>query len=176
MIAINQYRAMKSVPAGAILNSIIAQKRQTKAAVARAACILPQRVNDLIMGTRRFTVDTSIKIEKALDIQETGFFYLHQAEHDIYLSELEMQRQQHPDLSVLTKTTFWDVNLAEINWQSAKRWAIRRVLEYGNPEEIKALCDFYGRDAFDEEMQHPESFRLQDNVKKNWKIVNEYRP
>lgn len=120
MIAINQYRAMKSVPAGAILNSIIAQKRQTKAAVARAACILPQRVNDLIMGTRRFTVDTSIKIEKALDIQETGFFYLHQAEHDIYLSELEMQRQQHPDLSVLTKTTFWDVNLAEINWQSAK--------------------------------------------------------
>ena len=162
---------MRSVPAGAILNNIIAHQRRTKASVARLASILPQRMNDLIIGTRRFSVDTSFKIEKALGIQDAGFFYLHQAEHDIYLQELELRQQHHPDLSVLTKTTFWDVNLGEIDWLSAKRWAIRRVLEYGNHEELLALYDFYGRDAFDEELQHPESFRLLNKVENNVRFL-----
>lgn len=171
MIALNQYRSMKSVPAGAILNSIITQQQQTKASVARMACILPQRMNDLISGARRFTVETSIKIEKALDIADTGFFYLHQAEHDVYLSELEIQKQYHPDLSKLTKTTFWDVNLEDINWMSGKRWAVRRVLEYGDPEEIMELCRFYGKDPFEKEMKHLDSFRLPDRVLKNWEEI-----
>lgn len=163
---------MKSVPAGAILNSIITQQQQTKASVARAACILPQRLNDLITGSRRFTVETSFKIEKALNISEAGFFYLHQAEHDIYLSELEQQRQFHPNLSLLSKTTFWDVNLEEINWKSGQRWAIRRVLEYGEPMEVSELYKFYGKEAFEAEIQDLTSFRLPERVKNNWSIVN----
>lgn len=172
MIALNQYRAMKSVPAGAILNSIITQQQQSKASVARLACILPQRMNDLITGTRRFTVETSLKLEKALNIPDAGFFYLHQAEHDIYLSEVEQQHLKHPDLSQLTKTTFWDVKLDEINWISGQKWAIRRVLEYGEPNELIELCRFYGKDAFAEQVQDLNPFRLPDKVKANWSIIN----
>lgn len=163
---------MKSVPAGAILNSIIAQQQQSKASVARAAFILPQRMNDLITGTRRFTVETSFKIERALNITDAGFFYRHQAEHDIYLTELEQQRQYHPNLSILTKTTFWDVNLDEVNWKSGQRWAIRRVLEYGEPSEVLELCRFYGKEAFESEVQNLTSFRLPEKVKNNWSIIN----
>lgn len=172
MIALSQYRTMKSVPAGAILNSIITQQQQSKASVARAACILPQRMNDLITGSRRFTVETSFKIEKALNISEAGFFYRHQTEHDIYLSELEQQRQYHPNLSLLSKTTFWDVNLDEVNWKSGQRWAIRRVLEYGEPCEVAELYRFYGKDAFIAEVHNLTSFRLPQKVKTNWSIIN----
>lgn len=163
---------MKSVPAGAILNSIIAQQQQSKASVAREACILPQRMNDLITGVRRFTVDTSFKIEKALNISDAGFFYLHQAEHDIYMSELEQQRQHHPNLSLLTKTTFWDVNLEDINWVSGQRWAIRRVLEYGEPSEVSELCRFFGKEAFEAEVRNLKSFRLPEKVRNNWSTIN----
>ena len=172
MISLAQYQNMKSVPAGAILNSIIAQQRQTKATVARTACILPQRLNDLITGARRFTVETSFKIEKALNITDAGFFYIHQAEHDIYLLKLEQQRLHRPDLSKLTKTTFWDVNLDEVNWESGQRWAIRRVLEYGEPSEVSELCRFYGKEAFEAEVQNITSFRLPEKVTTNWSIVN----
>jgi len=104
--------------------------------------ILPQRMNDLITGARRFTVETSFKIETALNTSDAGIFYLHQAEHDIYLSEQEQQRQHHSNLSLLTKTTFWDVNLEEVNWESGQRWAVRRVLEYGEPNEVIELLRF----------------------------------
>lgn len=173
MIELSKYQAMKSVPAGAILNSIIVQQQMSKASVARLACILPQRMNDLINGVRRFSVDTSLKIEKALNIPYVGFFYLHQAAHDIYLSELKIQRQHHPNLAILTKTTFWDVNIEEINWSSCQRWAIRRVLEYGEANEVAELCRFYGREAFEAEMQHIESFRLPDKVVSNWSKIKE---
>jgi len=129
-------------------------------------------MNDLITGARRFTVETSFKIEKALNISDAWFFYLHQAEHDIYLYELEQQHQHHPNLSIHTKTTFWDVNLEEVNWVSGQRWAIRRVLEYGEPSEVIELCRFYGKDAFEAETQNLASFRLPEKVKNNWSIIN----
>ena len=167
MIAIDRYTAMKSVPAGAILNSIILQQRQSKASVARQASILPQRMNDLLSGSRRFTIELSVRLEKALGIEDYGFFYLHQAEHDIYLSKLTAERQDHPDLTKLTKTTFWDVNLHEINWHEGQRWAIRRVLEYGEPGELRELCRFYGYESFASESCQTDSFRLVENVKRN---------
>lgn len=172
MISLSQYQSMKSVPAGAILNSIITQQRQTKATVARTACILPQRLNDLITGARRFTVETSFKIAKALNISDAGFFYIHQAEHDIYLLKRDQQRRHRPDISKLTKTTFWDVKLEEVNWESGQRWAIRRVLEYGEPSEGAELCRFYGTEAFEAEVQNLSSFRFPEKVKSNWSIIN----
>lgn len=171
MLSLVQYQSMKSVPAGAILNSIITQQQQSKATVARKACILPQRLNDLISGTRRFTAETSFKLEQALDIAETGFFYIHQAQHDIYLLRLERQRQLHPDFNLLTKTTFWDVRLENVNWETAKVWAIRRVLEYGEPSEVAELARFYGFESIQKEVEHPESFRLFNKVNKNLSYI-----
>jgi len=168
MIAIRDYHKMKGVPAGVILDSIIRQQKRSKASVAREANILPQRLNDLVMGTRRFTVETSRRLEESLNICEPGFFYCHQAIHDVYLFEREQKLQKHPDFSVLTKTTFWDVQLEKIDWTRAQSWAIRRVLEYGEVEELRELERFYGHQALEKEYYRLDEFRLPNKVKRIW--------
>ena len=69
----NTYMNMPSVPAGVILDRIVRQQGRTKTEVGSAAQLIPQRLNDLIMGHRRFTPQNSIALENALGIEFTGF-------------------------------------------------------------------------------------------------------
>lgn len=163
------YTKMQSVSAGAILDRIIRQQKRMKTEVAGAAQLIPQRLNDLIMGNRRFTPQNSMALEAALDIDIAGFFYLIQANHDIYLAKQEKAGQYTPTLSLLTKATFWDVDLQKIDWSKCRTWAIRRVLEYGNATEIREIDRFYGHKAVMEVYQNPNGFRLYEQVKQKIK-------
>ena len=165
------YLNMPSVPAGAILYRIAQKQHLAQTALARKTGIIPQRINDLIMGRRRFTPYNSMVLEQALGISHQGFFYLIQANHDVYLTHLSETQAIKPNLDLLSQTTFWDVDLSKINWSESRDWAIRRVLEYGKPKEIKELCRFYGREAFARIGSSPESFRLYDIVLRNLKHV-----
>lgn len=163
------YLNMPSVPAGAILNNIIRTKGLKKSDVARSASILPQRINDLITGNRRFSVDVSAALEKALGIDFPGFFYLLQTKHDIYQYHEDYKTVKAPDLSKLSITTFWDTDLKKVDWEQCEKWAIRRVLEYGNEEELQEMQRFYGKDAVSSIAKDPTGFRLynfvQDKIK-----------
>lgn len=162
------YLNMPSVPAGAILHRIAKKQHLVQKVLAEKTGMIPQRINDLIMGRRRFTPNNSLILEHALDISHPGFFYLIQANHDVYLAHLA-ESQNKPNLNHLTQTTFWDVDLSKINWNESRDWAIMRVLEYGNPAEIKELFGFYGRDAFIRIGASPDGFRLYDVVLNNLK-------
>ena len=159
---------MRTVPAGIILERIISEQHRAKNEVAAAAQLVPQRINDLIRGRRRFTPKTSMALESALSIDIQGLFYLIQANHDVYLSTQEQNSANHPNLLILTKTTFWDVDLDKVDWSQCKKWAIRRVLEYGTPDEIRDIDRFYGHDAPLELFNNPQGFRLYDQVKQNY--------
>ena len=165
------YLNMPSVPAGAILHRIAQKQHLAQTALSQKTGIIPQRINDLIMGRRRFTPHNSLVLEQALGISHQGFFYLIQANHDVYLTHLA-ENQAKPDLNLLSQTTFWDVDLSKIDWAESCDWAIRRVLEYGNPSEIKELYRFYGREAFVRLGSNPEGFRLYDTVLQNLKHVD----
>lgn len=163
------YLNMPSVPAGAILNNILRTKGLKKSEVARSATLLPQRINDLITGNRRFSLDVSAALEKALGIESPGFFYLLQTKHDIYQYSLEHKTTRTPDLSKLSTTTFWDTDLSKVDWEQCEKWVIRRVLEYGNEEELQEMQRFYGKDAVSSVAEDPTGFRLynfvQDKIK-----------
>ena len=164
------YLNMPSVPAGAILNRIVQQKHIHQTTLAQTTGLIPQRINDLIMGRRRFTPQNSFMLEQALGITSQGFFYKIQANHDIYQAQLA-ESQPKPNLSILTPTTFWDVDLSKIEWQKCRDWAIRRVLEYGTQEEIEELYRFYGHDAFAKIKGNPKGFMLYDVALKNLKNI-----
>ena len=165
----DSYMKMEMVPAGAILDHIVSKQQRTKTEIAALAGLIPQRLNDLIKGNRRFTPQVSIALEKALGIDQTGFFYLLQSNHDIYLAKrTEMDNRRTPNLRVLTKTTFWDVDVSKIDWLRAQQWALRRVLEYGNAEEIRELDRFYGHEALLSVLINPAGFRLYDQAKLNY--------
>lgn len=165
----DSYMKMEMVPAGAILDHIVSKQQRTKTEIAALSGLIPQRLNDLIKGNRRFTPQVSIALEKALGIDQTGFFYLLQSNHDIYLAKkTEMENRRTPNLRVLTKTTFWDVDVSKIDWLRAQQWALRRVLEYGNAEEIRELDRFYGHEALLTVLINPAGFRLYDQAKLNY--------
>ena len=164
------YLNMPSVPAGAILYRIVQQKHLHQTKLAQKTGLIPQRINDLILGRRRFTPQNSFMLEQALNISLQGFFYKIQANHDIYQAQLA-EYQPKPDLSILTPTTFWDVDLKKLEWTKCQDWAIRRVLEYGTEEEIKELHRFYGHTAFVRVKENPKEFMLYDVVLKNLKII-----
>ena len=164
------YLNMPSVPAGAILYRIVQQKHLHQNALAQKTGLIPQRINDLIMGRRRFTPQNSFILEQALNISLQGFFYKIQANHDIYQAQLT-SGQPKPNLNKLTQTTFWDVDLEKLEWTKCQDWAIRRVLEYGTTEEIEELYRFYGHDAFAKIKENPKGFMLYDVALKNLKIV-----
>lgn len=164
------YLNMSSVPAGAILYRIALQKHMHQTTLAQKTGLIPQRINDLIMGRRRFTPQNSFMLEQALDISLQGFFYKIQANHDIYQARLA-SNQSKPDLNKLTQTTFWDVDLSKLEWMKCQDWAIRRVLEYGTQEEIKELYRFYGHNAFVKIKKNPKGFMLFDAAMKNLKTI-----
>lgn len=167
--SISIYTSMPMVPAGAILDRIIKQQKRVKAEVAASSRLIPQRLNDLIMGNRRFTPQNSMALETALGIEIQGFFYLIQANHDIYEAQKAARKQNSPNLELLTKTTFWDTNLEKVDWTQCREWAIRRVLEYGNSDEIREMDRFYGHEALMKVFNQSEFFRLYDQVKANLK-------
>ena len=164
------YLNMSSVPAGAILYRIVQQKHIHQTTLAQKTGLIPQRINDLIMGRRRFTPQNSFILEQALGISLQGFFYKIQANHDIYQAQLA-ESQPKPNLNILSSTTFWDVDLSKLEWKKCQDRAIRRVLEYGSKEEIKELYRFYGHDAFAKIKENPKGFMLYDIALKNLKIV-----
>ena len=164
------YLNMSSVPAGAILYRIVQQKHIHQTTLAQKTGLIPQRINDLIMGRRRFTPHNSLMLEQALDISSQGFIYRIQAHHDIYQAQLA-DNQPKPNLNILTPTTFWDVDLSKLEWMKCQNWAIRRVLEYGTKEEIEELYRFYGHDAFVKIKDNPKGFMLYDVALKNLKTI-----
>lgn len=161
----NRYIRMQSVPAGAILNHLINHQQKNKSEIARQSNLIPQRLNDLINGTRRFTVKTSLQLEKTLEIKFKGFFYIHQAQHDIYVAE-KNKKVQLPNISVLTQTTFWDTKIEELDFDKSYKFVISRVLEYGNDDEFNTIVDFYGKNKVMEVAEEKKLFRIYDLVEK----------
>ena len=146
-----QYLSMPAVPAGAILKQILQKEHLSQKEIAKKSAIYPQRINDLINGKRKFTPESSSRLEKALGISTLGYFYRIQANHDIYCYQDEQERKYTPDLSKLHKALFWETSsLEKINWLKNADWVIQRAFEYGNQQEIEEIIRFYGREKITE--------------------------
>lgn len=145
-----EYITAKSTPAGKILEHILKKANLTQKELADISGIYPQRIHDLIKGTRKFSVQYSLAIEKALNIGIEGYFYKIQANYDVYRYLTDEELKIHPDLSKLSKALFWDTRIEKINWIRNKKWVIKRTLEYGNEEEINEIVHFYGKDTIKE--------------------------
>lgn len=150
LIHYEDYLRMTETPAGAILRHVLGKLGVSQKRLSDIAGIRPQHVNALIMGSRRFSVESSLLIERVLGITIDGFFYKCQCNYDIAQAKKISQRK--PDITKLRKSTFWDVDLEKVDWQRGKRWAILRVLEYGCESDINEIVRLYGRESFAAEL------------------------
>lgn len=155
-----QYIKYDSLPAGAVLRRILKKEKVSQKELSDRTGIITQRINDLVNGKRRFTLESSSLIARCLELSDLGYFYRLQCNHDIYLY-IENLTRQPVDLTKFRKALFWDIDTSALDWNKHKEWIIQRIFEYGNDAEIETVIEHYGSTTIRETLES-----IQDNWKR----------
>ncbi|HUH74940.1 MAG TPA: hypothetical protein VLZ75_11120 [Chitinophagales bacterium] len=102
----------------------------------------PQSFNAIIKGKRGIKTALALKIEKELELEE-GTLVLLQAYYEIKKVK-EKEHQISPNLSILSKSLFWDTDINKIDWENQFIPVIQRVYERGNENDKNEIIRFYG--------------------------------
>lgn len=102
-----------------------------------------QIFNAIIKGKRGIPIPLSLKVDKALGIEE-GTFALLQTYYDIERAKDTVLHDEKPNLNILRKILFWDTDMNNIDWQKQSKAVIQRVFERGSQEEQNEITRFYG--------------------------------
>jgi plasmid maintenance system antidote protein VapI len=146
----------KGLHPGAILDRLLKKRKISQRPFALSLPEHPQTLNAITKGKRDLNTPLSLKIEKALDLEEGTLMTL-QVYYDIQM-EKKKTSAKSPELNNLRKTLFWDTDIHKIDWEMHYKYVIRRVFERGNEEEKKELIRFYGQDKIDEAIQNLPAF------------------
>lgn len=137
----------KGVHPGMILGRELKKKNLKQAPFALSLQVYPQTLNAITKGKRSITAELSLKIDRALGLEE-GTMHILQAYYEIQKVRLESSR--HPDLSILRKVLFWDTELTKIDWEYQYKSIIKRIFERGNLQEKEEIIRFYGKEKVKE--------------------------
>lgn len=134
----------KGIHPGMILERELKKRNLKKAPFAASLQEYPQTLNDITKGKRGLTTALSIKIDKALGLEE-GTMLILQAYYQIKIEKQKGGLDERPNLSIIRKILFWDTEMDKIDWQKQYKSVIERVFERGNNDEKKEILRFYGK-------------------------------
>lgn len=135
----------RGIHPGMILERELKKRNLKKGPFALSLHEYPQTLNEVTKGKRGMTPALSLKIDKALGLEE-GTMLILQAYYEIKKEKQKEDSQQHPDLSIIRKILFWDTDINKINWEKQYKYVIQRVFERGNDQEKQEILSFYGKD------------------------------
>jgi antitoxin HigA-1 len=136
---------IKGIHPGIILERELKKRKLGKGQFANSIHEFPQTIASITKGKRRMNTALSLKIEKALNIEE-GYFMVLQAYSDIETLKKKQQKKHHPDLSKIRPVIFWDTEIEKIDWDRNKTAVIKRIFERGNDDEKMEIFRFYGKE------------------------------
>lgn len=153
-ISIDKY---KGIHPGLVLERELKKRKLKKAPFAISLKEYPQTLNEITKGRRGITPALSLKIDRALELEE-GTMLVLQGYYEIEKEKLKLENEAGPDLSLLRKALFWDTNIETINWNRQYKAIIKRVFERGNKDEKNEMIRFYGIEKVEEviEIDNPE--------------------
>jgi addiction module HigA family antidote len=136
---------IKGVHPGVILDREFRKRGIGKSVFAREIGVYPGIITDITKQRRGINAGLAIRLEKALDAEE-GYFMILQAYYNIAREKRNnILAKPKPNLSLIRKALFWDVNFDNIDFNTRKRYVVERVFERGNSEEINEIIRFYGK-------------------------------
>jgi plasmid maintenance system antidote protein VapI len=135
----------RGIHPGMILERELKKRNLKKGPFALSLHEYPQTLNEVTKGKRGMTPALSLKIDKALGLEEGTMFIL-QAYYEIKKEKQKEGSEQHPDLSIIRKILFWDTDINKIDWKEQYKYVIQRIFERGNDQEKKEILSFYGKD------------------------------
>ncbi|HLV47084.1 MAG TPA: hypothetical protein VKY32_08615 [Flavobacterium sp.] len=139
---IKQYEKYKGIHPGVILDRELKKRSIKQRPFALSLNEHPQTFNAITKGKRGISTALALKIERELGLEE-GTLVILQAYYDIQKTK-EKNLQRTPNLSVLSKSLFWDTDINNIDWKRQHRAVIQRVFERGNETDKEEIIRFYG--------------------------------
>ena len=139
------FEKYKGIHPGLILERELKRRKIKKGPFAISLQEYPQILNQVTKAKRGITAELSLKIDKALGMEE-GTMYLLQAWYELKKASRKLASENHPDFSVLRNALFWDTAIEKIDWERQYSAVIKRVFERGNEEEKREILRFYGKD------------------------------
>jgi plasmid maintenance system antidote protein VapI len=135
----------KGIHPGLILERELKKRNLKKGPFALSLHEYSQTLNSITKGQRGLTPALSLKIDKALGLEE-GTMLLLQTYYEIKREQQKNNFGEAPDLSIIRKALFWDTDITKIDWTKQYKAVIQRVFERGNDDEKREILKFYGKD------------------------------
>lgn len=139
---------LKGIHPGLVLNRELDKRHLRKGAFALSLQEYPQTLTAITKGKRGMNTALSLKIERALGLEE-GYFMILQVYYEIE-EENRKQNISWTNLPQLRPVLFWDTKMTSLNWEKQKKAIINRVFERGNELEKNEIIRFYGAKTVDE--------------------------
>lgn len=137
---------IKGVPPGAVLGWELKKRDIGTSVFAKEIGEYPGIITDVTKLRRGITPQLSIKLGQSLGVEDY-YFLLLQAYYQIDKMKKEkiLKSQEVPDLTILRRQIFWDIDFDNIDFQRYKNYVVKRVFERGNEAEILEIIRFYGK-------------------------------
>ncbi len=138
---------IKGVPPGAVLKWALKRKGIGPSVFAMEIGVFPTIITDVTKLRRGITPKLSIKLGEGLGVDD-DYFMLLQAYYKVSAEKKEqiLKTQETPDLSILRKQIFKDIDFDKLDFKQYKSFVVQRVFERGNEAEIKEIIRFYGEE------------------------------
>jgi len=136
-----EFELYKGTHPGKVIERLLNKRNINQRPFALALPEHPQTFNAILKGKRSLNTPLSLKIEKALNLEEGSLMTL-QVHYDI---KIERLRTQGPGPK-FRKILFWDSDLSTVDWEKHDEFIIKRVYERGTQEERDEIDRFYGRE------------------------------
>ncbi len=147
---------IKGIHPGIILARELKKRKLPKRRLAISIGEYAQLLGDITNGKRRINPSLSIRLGKALELDESYFSVL-QAYYDIEQEKKKQSLQIHPDLKKFRPVLFWDTDISLIDWVKNKTSVIKRVFERGDAQEKDEIIRFYGEEEVNATLKHLEN-------------------
>jgi plasmid maintenance system antidote protein VapI len=139
----SEFDRYKGIHPGLILERELKKRKLSQRPFALSLPEHPQTFNAITKGKRDLNTALSLKIEKALNLEE-GTLMILQIFYDIKKEKQKESQLIHPNFNILRKLLFWDTDIQKIDWEKHYKYVIQRVFERGNYDEQQELIRFYG--------------------------------
>lgn len=160
----NKIDILKGLHPGAFLQHELNKQKLKSGKFAESIGEHPQTLSAIIRGKRSVNTPLSLRIEKALNLEE-GILMVLQVYYDIAQEKQKVSKQRHPDLTKLRPILFWDTSLEKIDFYIHSQYVINRVFERGTDEEIKEIIQFYGAEIILQQIRIEQKSPFYTNIK-----------
>jgi plasmid maintenance system antidote protein VapI len=133
---------IKGIHPGIVLERELDKRHLRKGAFALSLQEYPQTITAITKGKRGMNTALSLKIEKALNIEE-GYFMILQVFFEIEEEKRKLNNSP-TNIPKLRPVLFWDTKMESLEWDKQKKAIINRVFERGNEIEKQEIIRFYG--------------------------------